>query len=90
MARLWRLEREFVGVDAAQSMAARHEFAVPLWKKFQWLQFERANVAGGRHGQVDRRQPEQMAGADAHLSNVADWLRRFANAERLSIQSAPA
>ncbi len=48
MARIWRLEREFAGMDAAQRLAARKELAVPLWQDlYEWLQLERAKVADG-------------------------------------------
>ncbi len=48
MARIWRPEREFVGMDAAQRLAARKDFAVPLWQELhEWLQLERASVADG-------------------------------------------
>lgn len=48
MARIWRLEREFVGLDASQRLAARQELAKPLWQDLhEWLQLERARVADG-------------------------------------------
>jgi transposase len=48
MARIWRLEREFAGMDAAQRLAARQELALPLWDDLhEWLQLERVRVADG-------------------------------------------
>jgi transposase len=48
MARIWRLEREFVGMDAPRRLAARQELAKPLWQDlYDWLQLERARVADG-------------------------------------------
>jgi hypothetical protein len=48
MARIWRLEHEFVGLDDSQRLAARQELAKPLWQDLhEWLQFERARVADG-------------------------------------------
>lgn len=48
MARIWRLEREFAGMDAPRRLAARQELAEPLWQDLQdWLQLERARVADG-------------------------------------------
>lgn len=48
MARIWRLEREFAGMDAGQRLAARQELAKPLWQDLlKWLQLERARVADG-------------------------------------------
>ena len=48
MARIWRLEREFAGMEAGQRLAARQELAKPLWQDLlEWLQLERARVADG-------------------------------------------
>lgn len=48
MAKIWRLEREFAGMEAPQRVAARQELAQPLWQDLhEWLQLERALVADG-------------------------------------------
>jgi hypothetical protein len=48
MARIWRLERDFAGMEAPRRLAARRELAKPLWQDLQdRLQLERGRVADG-------------------------------------------
>lgn len=48
IARIWRAEREFMGMTPAQRLAAREQIAAPLWHELHvWLQFERERVADG-------------------------------------------
>jgi transposase len=48
IARIWRAEREFVGMTPEQRLAAREQIAAPLWNELHvWLQLERARVADG-------------------------------------------
>ncbi|HWP13113.1 MAG TPA: IS66 family transposase, partial [Ramlibacter sp.] len=48
IARIYRAEREFAGMTAAQRLAARETIAKPLWEEMHlWLQLERTRVADG-------------------------------------------
>jgi transposase len=48
IARIWRAEREFAGMTAAQRLAEREAVAKPLWNELHvWLQLERGRVADG-------------------------------------------
>lgn len=48
IAEIYRVERELVGMSAADRLAARHQVTEPLWKSLRaWLEDERAKVPNG-------------------------------------------
>jgi hypothetical protein len=51
MARIWRLERDFAGMNAAQRLAARKGLAAPLWQDlYEWLQLFCGSELAGQRG----------------------------------------